>query len=88
MAGQHLRGPGPAVRITLSPYKIFNAITEFIAWVLTGEGVTCQLHYLDDFLFLGMPNSQQGRDFVTIAVQALGIPIASHKTEGHTGNSN
>ena len=67
--------------------KIFNAIANFIAWVLACQGVTYQLHYLDDFLFLGAPNSQQGREFLTTALQMLtrlGIPVAVHKTEGPT----
>ena len=68
-----------------SAHKIFNAIADFIAWVLSCPGVQFQLHYLDDFLLLGTPNSQQGREFLTIAVRTLtrlGIPIAVHKTEG------
>jgi len=67
--------------------KIFNAVADFIAWVLACQGVTYQLHYLDDFLFLGAPNSQQGREFLTTALQMLtrlGIPVAVHKTEGPT----
>jgi hypothetical protein len=65
--------------------KIFNAIADLIAWVLTCQGVKFQLHYLDDFLLLGSPNSQQGRELLTItehSLTRLGIPIAEHKTEG------
>ena len=65
--------------------KIFNAIADFIAWVLTCEGIPYQLHYLDDFLLLGAPNSQQAKEALTLALQTLtrlGIPVASHKTEG------
>ena len=43
----------------------------FIAWVLFCQGVKFRLHYLDDFLLLGTPNSQQGREFLTIAMQTL-----------------
>ena len=67
--------------------KILNAIADFIAFVLTCQGIKFQLHYLDDFLLLGAPNSQQGREFLSIAVETLnrlGIPIAIHKTEGPT----
>ena len=62
--------------------KIFNAITDLIAWVLTCQGVQFQLHYLDDFLLLDSPNSQQGREFLAItehSLKKLGIPIAEHK---------
>ena len=73
--------------------KIFNAIADSITWVLTCQGVQFQLHYLDDFfLLLGTPNSQQGREFLAIAVQTrirLGIPIAIRKTQGpmHRGHA-
>ena len=65
--------------------KIFSAVADFLAWVLACEGVKFQLHYLDDFLLLATPNSSQGREFLSITLQTvarLGVPIASHKTEG------
>jgi hypothetical protein len=65
--------------------KIFNALADFIAWVLTCQGVQHHLHYLDDFLLLGAPNSRQGREFLEVTLRTfarLGIPVASHKTEG------
>ena len=65
--------------------KIFNTIADLIAWFLTCQGVQFQLHYLDDFLLLGSPNSQQGREFLTIPEQSLTrlrILITAHKTEG------
>ena len=37
--------------------KIFTAIADVIAWVLTCEGISNQLHYLDNLLFIGAPNS-------------------------------
>ena len=67
--------------------KIFNAVADFIAWVLACQGVECQLHYLDDFLLLATLNSQQGRDILVITLHTfarLGIPVATHKTEGPT----
>lgn len=42
--------------------KIFNAIAVLIAWVLTCQGVKCQLHSLDNFLLLVL-STQQGREF-------------------------
>ena len=39
--------------------KIFNAIADALEWILSSEGVTDLLHYLDDFLFLGSPASQE-----------------------------
>ena len=39
--------------------KIFNAVADFLAWVLHRYSITHQLHYLDDFLFLGAPRTQE-----------------------------
>ena len=46
--------------------KIFNAVPDFIAWVLACKGVNCQLHYLDNFLLIVAPYSQQGHKFLAI----------------------
>jgi len=65
--------------------KIFNAISDFIAWILSCNGIQHQLHYLDDFLFLATPNSRQGQQILLIVLETLrrlGVPIAVHKTEG------
>ena len=67
--------------------KIFNALADFIAWVLTSRGIPYHLHYLDDFLFLANPHSSQGSEIMTTALQTLhylGIPVAEQKTEGPT----
>jgi len=65
--------------------KIFNAVADFIAWVLHQHGIAHQLHYLDDFLFLGAPYSNEAAtalETVLRVLHMLGIPIAVHKTEG------
>lgn len=65
--------------------KIFSAVADIIAWVFTTMGIEYHLHYLDDFLLLGAPGSQQGAIFLDIAMSIfhmLGIPVAVHKTEG------
>ena len=65
--------------------KIFTAVADTIAWVLHCHRVGHQLHYLDDFLFLGEPGSGQGAFALSTALellQHLGIPVASHKIEG------
>ena len=43
------------------------------------------LHYLDDFLLLGAPNSNQCERVLHSALarcEALGVPVAPRKTEG------
>ena len=65
--------------------KIFNAIADALAWGLFCNGVPHQLHYLDDFLLLGAPNTGQGSTVLHTALSTfdqLGVPVASHKTEG------
>lgn len=47
--------------------KIFNAVADFITWVLASRGITYLLHYLDDFLFLVAPNSSQGNATLSTA---------------------
>ena len=67
--------------------KIFNAMADSIAWALSCEGIRYLLHYLDDFLFLGAPHTDQGQESLTTALHLLdrlSIPVASHKTDGPT----
>ena len=67
--------------------KIFSAFADALAWILQSRGVVWQLHYLDDFLFLGPPSDntcaaalQQALD----SCRQLGLPVSAHKTEGPT----
>ncbi len=67
--------------------KIFSAIADVIAWVLYQEGVGRQLHYLDDFLILGAPGSEETAHALKTSMRvlhSLNIPMAEHKTEGPT----
>ena len=64
---------------------LFSAVADIISWVLHQQGVEHHLHYLDDFLLLGAPDSKQAAAAMEIALSifhVLGIPIATHKTEG------
>ena len=63
--------------------NIFNAIVDIIAWVLNCLGIQHQLHYLDDFLFIGALDLQQGWEYLVKALhilEKLGVPVAAHKT--------
>ena len=67
--------------------KIFSAFADALAWVMWKRGVKWQLHYLDDFLFLGPPGSpdcKQALQQVLDTCNLLGVPVAAHKTEGPT----
>ena len=67
--------------------KIFNAVADALAWHLQRQGITHILHYLDDFLVIGPPQSDQCYHFVEILnteCGRLGVPIADHKRDGPT----
>ena len=68
-----------------SALKIFSALADMIAWVFHCAGIRYQIHYLDDFLFIGAPNTDEGARALSTAIQILqflGVPVAVHKTEG------
>ncbi len=51
-------------------------------------GMPNLIHYLDDFLFIGEPNTQQGKGSLEIALRTLKyleVPVAAHKSEGDPG---
>ena len=65
--------------------KIFSAVADMVAWALHWAGIRHLIHYLDDFLLMGAPNTEEGAHILAIALRIfniLGIPVATHKTEG------
>ena len=65
--------------------KIFTAVANALAWALHSRGVRFVLHYLDEFLIIEAPNSpkaMQAAHYTTATFAELGVPVASHKTEG------
>lgn len=65
--------------------KIFNALADALQWIFEQHGVSSVLHYLDDFLILGAPDSDECKralEMVLQLCQLLGVPVAVHKTEG------
>ena len=65
--------------------KIFNAVADALLWVLGEEGVRSALHYLDDFWFVGAPQSGECGAALQVALEVckrLGIPLALNKREG------
>ena len=68
-----------------SALKIFSALADALAWSLYVQGIQHQLHYLDNFLFFGPPNTPCPGEILQAAVTHLAwlsVPIATHKTEG------
>ena len=51
--------------------KIFSAFADMLAWCLHCQGVRFILHFLDDFLILGPPGTQEARCAMEITQQFL-----------------
>ena len=67
-----------------APY-IFNQYAEALEWILRNHGITHVIHYLDDFLIAGRPESSNCEQALTNMLQIcqhLGFPIAEKKIEG------
>lgn len=67
--------------------KLFNLLADFLSWIVKEKGVSYPIHYLDDFLTMGPPESsvcQHNLDIFTQACNDLGVPLALEKVEGPT----
>ena len=64
---------------------IFSAVGEALKWVLRQQGVRAVVHYLDDFLFVGSPGTDECQRALSITLatcEELGVPLAAEKTDG------
>ena len=67
--------------------KIFCAIADSLEWILYQRGISSSLHYLDDFLTMGPPNSDRcasNLQLISDTCRYLGLPLKSQKVEGPT----
>ena len=67
--------------------KLFNAVADALQWVMEQRGVSFVIHYLDDFLTCGAPDSDEcDRNFQVMLqiFNELGVPYALAKCEGPT----
>ena len=65
--------------------KIFNAVADALEWCITKAGVQVLYHYLDDFVVLGPPGSEECAEHLQILKRVcndLGVPLAPEKQEG------
>ena len=65
--------------------KVFNILADFLAWILENQGVSFVLHYLDDFLTVGQPESpecQHNLQTIIQICQFLNVPLALEKVGG------
>ena len=65
--------------------KIFTALADAAEWIIQREGVEFIIHYLDDFLLMGHPDSDDCRvalEKLLGVFRRLGFPVAPDKLEG------
>ena len=67
--------------------KIFSGVADMLSLALHWAGIQHQINYLDDFLFMVAPGTDNGAHVLAVArrvMQHLGVPVAVHKTEGRS----
>jgi hypothetical protein len=65
--------------------KIFTALADAMEWIFKKNGVADIWHYLDDFITVGPPDSDECQANITLMVELcrrLGIPLADDKLVG------
>ena len=65
--------------------KIFTAVADMIAWALHCTGIQNHIQYLNDFLLMGAPYTEEATMALSTALNVLdhlGFPVAMHKAEG------
>ena len=65
--------------------KIFTAVADAVEWIVRQEGVDFTIHYLDDYLVVGAPASQECAEALSTLLgvfERLGLPVAMDKLEG------
>ena len=64
--------------------KIFTALADAAEWIIKQGGVYFCLHYLDDFLMIGLDRETCARDMQIVleTFRELGLPVATNKLEG------
>ena len=82
---------GDVVRRHMPPFglrsapKIFTPIADTVEWIVRREGASGIMHYLDDFLVVGAPNSSECAATLTTLLRVfdrLGLAVALEKLEG------
>ena len=66
---------------------IFTAVADGLQWIIEQRGASHIAHYLDDFITVGAPNTDQcyvNQQIIFETCRELGIPLAPHKTVGPT----
>ena len=64
---------------------IFSSVADALLWIMQQNGVTWGIHYLDDFLTIGLPYSDECLHNISIMhtiCEKAGMPIEHRKSEG------
>ena len=64
---------------------IFSAVADTLLWIMQKNGVTWALHYIDDFLTIGAPDSSEclrNMQLMEKTCAQAGLPIESSKLMG------
>lgn len=59
-------------------------MADTLCWHLHESGIPLIMHYLDDFIIVGPPQSVLCAESLNQECQALGVPIADHKQDSPT----
>ena len=65
--------------------KIFSALADGLIWILHSKGADQSIHYLDNFLLIGPPDSPEcaaALQTLLALCTELGVPVAEEKTDG------
>ncbi len=65
--------------------KIYSAVADGLLWILRAQDDVNSIHYLDDFLLFGAPDTPQCEVILSRALArctCLGVPVAPDKTDG------
>ncbi len=84
MERSHLYGQSAPFWPLISP-QIVKAIVDGLLWILMRADLVMDIHYLDDFLIFGAPNSPLCCESLCKALarcDMLCVPISPTKTEG------
>jgi len=68
---------------------IFTAVADALQWAMEERGVTFTEHYIDDFITLGAPDSDECARNVQLMLQTCGdagVPVEDSKSEGPTSS--
>ena len=62
--------------------KIYTAVADALEWIIREHGVARMVHYLDDYLTMGSPQSGEYLVTMTDCCRQLGVPVKQEKVGG------